>query len=553
VTQLLKKLTFAALATLMAFAPMASLAAQEVEPVLVVSIAPVEKQLQDVQYLAQLVGQAETTQGVLGLAPVFLNGVDMKRPAGLYVAAAEEGTFAIVGFVPVTKLETLLTSYEGQIGKPQDAGDGILELEPPIGQSVFIKEVNGWAFLSNEIESLANLPADPTALLGTLPTQYNLAIQAHVQGIPAELRQTAIDAIQSGLDRGLEENAGSDADRELAEKVGRMSARQITRAIEEIDQLTIGWGVDRVGRATYLDFHVTAVPDTSMARQMAMLKDSTSKFAGFLMPGAAANLNASAKLSEEDIEQNVALLEVFQTRAAQEIDNDAALDANQREAAKELLGEFFSVLTATVQEGNIDYGATLMLEDKKLSFAGGILAADGKKLEASFARLVELAKNEPDFPDVKLNAGKHGDVALHTIAVDIPENEEEAQELFGEQLNIVVGTAPKAVYIAFGQEGEAVLKKAIDASKGQGNKKVPPSQLNVYLKPILLFAASMDDSENAVLQTVVDSLDNIEEKSDEINFFTKAVPQGALGRLQVNEGVLKLVGEAIKAAQEEAR
>ena len=137
-------------------------------------------------------------------------------------------------------------------------------------------------------------------------------------------------------------------------------------------------------------------------------------------------------MSPEDIEQNVTLLELLQDRATKEIDNDAGLDANQRTSAKDLIGQFFGVLVDTIKGGKMDYGATLVLKEKKISFASGILVSDGKKLETAFAKLVELAKNEPDFPDVKLNAGKHGAVNLHTIAVDIPDGEGEARELFGE-------------------------------------------------------------------------------------------------------------------------
>jgi hypothetical protein len=549
VSQLWKKVTFAALAMLMALAPSASLVAQQPKPVVVVSLAPVEKQLQDLNYLADLVGQKEKAQGVLGFVPVFLNGIDMKRPSGAYLVPAEGGEFQVVAFVPVTKLETVFKTFEEQIGKPKDAGNGVLELDAPGGQSVFIKEQKGWAFVSNDSSSLTQLPADPLALLGTLPTLYNVAVRANVHEIPAELRQTAVDAIQSGLDKGLEENAGNQADRELAEKVGRMSAKQFTRLIEEVDQLTIGWGVDRAAKSTYVDFEITAVEGTSMARQMALLQDTTSKFAGFLMPGASVTADGSTKMSPEDIEQNVALFEVFRARAEKEIDNDAGLEANQRAEAKDLLKQFFSVLTDTIKGGNIDYGATLMLEKEELDFAAGTLVADGKKLEAAFAKLVKLAENEPDFPEVKLNAGKHGDVNLHTIVVEIPADEEEAQKLFGEKLNIVVGTAPKALYVAFGKNGEALLKKAIDASATQASKKVPPSQMNVYVKPIVRFASSMDESENPILAHVVDALDNIANGTDEINLFTKPIPGGAIGRLQVNEGVLKIVGEALKAAQ----
>jgi hypothetical protein len=549
VSLLLKNFTFAALALVLALAPSASLLAQqEVKPVVVVAVAPIEKQIADANYLAELVGQREAAGGILGFAPVFLNGIDMKRPAGGFVLPGEDGDFRFVAFVPVTRLETVLRTFEEQIGKPRDVGDGILEFETA-GQSVYLKETKGWAYLSNDTESLANVPADPLPLLGDLATKYNLAFRANVHDIPAELRQTAVDAIQSGLERGLEEGPGAGPDRELAERMSRMSAQQFTRLIEEVDQFTIGWGVDKAEKATYIDFTVTAIEGSAMARQMAALKDTKSRFTGFLMPGASVTLNSASKLGKDDIEQNVALLEMVRKRAESEIDNDAGLGPNQRASAKQIVGQFFTVLTDTVKQGTLDLGATLMLEEEKLSFAGGVHVADGRKLEEAFAKLVDLAKNEPDFPDVKLNAAKHGDVNLHTVEVDIPEGEEEARRLFGERLNITVGTAPTALYAAFGKDGQDLMKRAIDASKQAGDKAVPPMQLNLFLRPIILFAASMDRDGNPVLQDIARSLEEAEGGEDQISLTSTAIPNGSLTRLNVTEGVLRLIGEAAAAGQ----
>jgi hypothetical protein len=551
VSRLLKHAFFAALGLMLALAPLAPAQAQNVKPVAVLSIASWEKLKADVLYIAELVGQKEKAEPGINLGQIYLSGIDLKRPMGAYVTVSAAGEPRGVAFIPVTKLDTILKNFEGQIGKPSDAGDGVKQFDVP-GGSVYVKEVKGWAFVSNEMDVFDSLPADPVALLGKLPAMYDIAIQAKVHDIPQELRQMAVDAIQSGFEQGLEKSAGSDADRELQEKFGRMSTKQFTQMIEEVNEVTIGWGVDKTLKARYFDSTVTAVDGRATARRMALLKDASSGFAGFLLPDSSINLNGSSQISKEDIEQNVTLLELLQQRASKEIDNDAGLETTQRTAAKDLLGQFFAVLTDTVKGGKMDYGAVLTLDETQLNFAGGILVADGKKLETAFAKLVELAKNEPDFPEVKLNAGKHGNVNLHTIAVDLPEEADEgARELFGgDQVLITLGTAPKALYIAFGKEGEAVMKKAIDASATKAQQAVPPSQVNLFLKPIMKFVAAMDKGENSQLQAAAEAFEDAEAGADEISIVTKPIPGGAMGRLQVSEGVLKLIGEAVKAAQD---
>jgi len=356
VSRLLKHAFFAALGLMLALAPLAPAQAQNVKPVAVLSIASWEKLKADVLYIAELVGQKEKAEPGINLGQIYLSGIDLKRPMGAYVTVSAAGEPRGVAFIPVTKLDTILKNFEGQIGKPSDAGDGVKQFDVP-GGSVYVKEVKGWAFVSNEMDVFDSLPADPVALLGKLPAMYDIAIQAKVHDIPQELRQMAVDAIQSGFEQGLEKSAGSDADRELQEKFGRMSTKQFTQMIEEVNEVTIGWGVDKTLKATYFDSTVTAVDGTATARRMALLKDASSGFAGFLLPDSSINLNGSSQISKEDIEQNVTLLELLQQRASKEIDNDAGLETTQRTAAKDLLGQFFAVLTDTVKGGKMDYGA----------------------------------------------------------------------------------------------------------------------------------------------------------------------------------------------------
>ena len=160
---------------------------------------------------------------------------------------------------------------------------------------------------------------------------------------------------------------------------------------------------------------------------------------------------------------------------------------------------------------------------------------------------MDLAKNEPDFPEVQLNSGKHGDINLHTINVVVPE--EDAKRIFGEKLQVTLGTGPKSVYLAFGKDGAMLLKKAINDCEPKAAQVNPPGQLNVYLKPIMKFAASVDPG-NAMLQRVAVNFESAVPGTDEINIVSTGIPGPAVrSRVQIKEGVLKLIGEAIQAAQ----
>jgi len=69
--------------------------------------------------------------------------------------------------------------------------------------------------------------------------------------------------------------------------------------------------------------------------------------------------------------------------------------------------------------------------------------------------------------------------------------------------------------------------------------------MNVALAPIVNFAAEQDE-DNPALGIAADSLEG---GKDKIHFTSQVVPNGAKMRIELEEGVLKLLGVMIQAAQ----
>ncbi|MEX2026880.1 MAG: hypothetical protein WEH44_06255 [Pirellulaceae bacterium] len=519
-----------------------SLAQAELKPLLVVSVASVDEMLADIKYVTKASGfeQAGNTADFFGKA--YSNGVDRKRPIGVIVTAKEGGEFVSLSFIPVSDMKAILATLKEPIGEPKDAGDGVLELAAG-PQTVFIKEVAGWAFVAQQKEHLAELPADPSALLGTLPKDYTLAAKLSMQNLPADLKKMAADQIRMGFETNLQNAPDAPGfDRELMEKVNRNAMENFIRMLDELEDITVGFNIDAPGQRTYLDIGVTAIAGSRLAKQVEQAAQTKSSFAAFLVPGAAATLNFAAPVAKEDLEQTRVLIEGIKVNVQKELDDDPNLDATRRAAAKELIAGFIDVLQKTLEEGKLDGGAALLLEPKSLNFVAGGLVADGAKVEALFKRLADLAKDEADAPEIKLNSGKHGDVNLHTISG--PNDDEKAREILGDKIHIVLGTGPKSLYLAFGKDGEGLLKKMIDQVSQQGPTAVPPSQLNVSLLPILKFAASVDDN------PIVPALVSVVEKNgkDKITIVTEIKSRGSNTRILVEEGVLQAIGEGVKQA-----
>jgi hypothetical protein len=514
----------------------------QAKPVAVVSLSSIEETLADIGYVTRAAGAEDAGRTAILLGNAFTSGIDKKRPIGLYVVESQ-GDFEAVAFIPVSDIKIVFETFKEQLGEPKDVGDGILEVGT--GQTAYVKEVNGWAFVAQEKAHLAKLPADPAAMLGKLPSQYNVAVKILSQNFDPKMKQVAIDEMKTGLQRGLDQGlqqGNSDVDPEVAEALGNQIVGDMERLINESDELLFGLAIDAQSKKTYLDVSLTAVEGSSLAKQMDSMKEAKSQFSGFLLDDASVTVSVNSVLTQQDIAQLQNMLKQLRTNAMKEIDNDPDLAADKRDAAKDVLGKFINVLDKTVAAGRLDGGAALVLEPKSIAFASGMLVADGAQLEQAIKDLVELAKDEPEFPNVKLNAATHAGVTFHRLTAPIPEDESEARELFGETIDIVIGTTAKSAYLAFGKNCESLLKSVIDKSSQANNQVVPPFQLSFALLPILRFAESVDD--NPVVPALVEILEK--GGNDRINLTATAIPRGAQYRFEVQEGVLKVIGEAAK-------
>jgi hypothetical protein len=525
-------------------APLAAARAQNLKPVAVVSVTSIKENLDDVGYLTRTAGMEDTGKSAMFFASALTAGIDKARPIGLYLLA-KDGDFPAVAFIPVTDLKVLLEVQKEYVGTPKDVGNGILEIGT--GRTAFIKEQSGWVFAAEKKELLTDLPQDPAALLGNLPTKYNVAAKLMVQNIPEALRKTAIDQIKIGMDRGLSSPAAAKGnyDRKGAEQLVKMWLGNLERLINETEEVTIGLGIDAEKKHTVLDFNLTAKDGTALARQMALQMGAKTRFAGFLMPEASVTFGAVTRASPEDQQQVSLAMKTSREVWAKQIDDSPRIPAENREAAKRLLNQFLDVIEKTALTGKGDMGGAVVLLPKSISFVAGGFVADGPGLEKALTGALDLAKDQPDFPKVQLNAGTIGDVKLHRLTATIPDHEPEARDLLGEKLEIVVGIGPQSVFVSGGKDAEGLLKKVLETSAADAEKVVPPLQINVSLLSILKFYKSVD-ADNPIVAGLISKLEQA--GSDKITIVNQAGARDSTTRIAIEEGLIKAIGEGAKAA-----
>jgi hypothetical protein len=541
VSHLLKCALGLLLATVASFSgPTTALAQNDQKPAVVISLGSIDQLMGNIGYLTRAAGSPEVGAIVQIMSGQYIEGLNTKQPVGGYVTFTPQPTGVV--FLPVSDFNMVVAKIEEMVGGLQDVGDGVKKLT--LQREIFLKEKDGWVFVSDQRANLDKLPADPTQLLEGLPETYDVAIRANVQSVPKELRQMLLSEIKEGFERTVANEANEDKRRAQKEIGGRV-IEEIVRFADEADQLTVGWGTDKKAGKTFIDFSATAIAGTTLASEINSAVTAKSDFTGFLLPDAAATFHFTAPVPKENVQQMVTMLNKARDKAIEQIGKDKDLPNDEaRATAKEIVGSLTAVLQKTLEGGKLNGGAALRLAPQNINFVAGGLVADGKSVERDLKRLVELAKQSKNNPyvEVKFDAATHGGVTLHTITVPVPAREEQARKILGEKMLTVIGTGATSVYFAFGNDSMELLKQVIDGSAA-ATGETSPMTLNVSLAPIMAFAASVDD--DPIVAGLSEALKKGQGK-DHIAISSKAIPRGVAYRVEVEEGVLQLIGQAAK-------
>jgi len=513
------------------------------KPALVVSIGNVDGLLDDINYLTKAAGAPEMGGFINLMAGQYVGGLDTKRPSGVYVNVVGNAPVAIA-FVPISDFDQVVTKIEDSVGELEDIGGGVRKLR--LQREIFIKHQGDWAFVSDSAANLNGLPENPVKMLGDLTEEYNLGIRIGVQSIPQELRQMAMAEIKKGFEQAMASQSSNAQEKELQANRGRQTIESLDRFMDEADEVTIGWGVDQEDGRTYLDFSVTALEGSKLAEQVEQATSAKSKFTGFLVPDAAATLHFTSVVTGQEKTQALEMLKTLRKSANEQIDKDDDIpNEEMRKLAKGFIGSMVDILSATVETGKVNGGATVLLDADAVQFVAGGHVADGGAVEKELKKLVQMAKEADagaDLDSIQFNVAKHKDVDLHTFTVPIPENEADARRVLGDRLNVVVGTGPQSAYVAFGKDCMDLLKQVIDDSAA-ATKSGPPVALTVSVGKILEFASTFQ-TEPAVA-AMAEALKNADGK-DKVSITGMALNRGVRYRVEVGEAVLSLIGQAAR-------
>lgn len=509
--------------------------AEDPKPVIVASATSLDRLLSNVDKLGEMAESQALTNIVKFSAANFTKGVDKTKPAGVLVTSDGLG-FRTVGFVPVTDFKAVMTTLRGE-----DAGDGAYEVRLGRGRA-FAKQQGNWAYLSDNIDSLTDLPADPQKLLNGQEKEYDICVRALIQNIPEHMRDLAMGALKSGVQQADRLDGETEEEFKARMETATAAIDQIVTVIDDTEHVTLGWSVDDKEKKTFVDLNWVAKSGSQTSKKLAAYDNATTRFAGFLQDDAAGRLNIAGKISKEDADQSVAAMKSVRDQMLKEIEKEANFRSDeQRAAVKDAFNNVMDALAATIDSGKVDMAASVALKPDALSVVVGGHVADAAKVEKALKDIVEVAKDEPGFPGMEFNADSHAGARFHTMSIPVPD--QDAVKFLGEKFDLVVGFDANSVYFSCGKDAIANLKKAIDASKAAGEKEVAPLEFSVAAGPIVNFAASMQ-GDNPIAGMLADEVAKFKGK-DHYRVVLRPIPNGIRYRVEVEQGIINLAGKAI--------
>lgn len=523
----------------------------EMKPVVLATLSGYDALKKDINFLGSLAGAPELASNFEPFILGFTQGLEKDKPLGVLIQS-DGMNFGGAICVPIKDLAAFVGNLKAFGVTTADAGNGVTQITAN-NQTLFGKNAGGWTFLSMMPQMLEGLPADPVAAFKALTDEYDLGIRANVQNIPEPYRQMAIQQLKAGMEAGMKKMPEETEEQFQARTaLATSQVQQLERMINEVDQFTFGLAVDSEQQKTFMDFVYTAVAGSQLAEQLKTLGDPKTNFAGFFQPEATGMMMVASQVNESDKAQTKQMVEALRTQAATAIDekNDLPSDA-AKEAVKAAINDFIDALVATVDAGTMDFGTVANVSPDGLTIVGGGFVADPAKVESGLKKLAEVGKEQPDMPAIKWGAESHAGVNFHTMSVPTPADEAESKKLFGDTVDIAVGIGEKSVYFAMGKDNLAAVKKVIDESAANPGKSVAPMELSVSVGQILTTAAAFNP-EDVTLRMVADTLKNEAEGRDHVKIVAQPVENGLRTRFEVEEGVMRAIGVAVKAQQAQA-
>ncbi len=554
-------------AVLAAVVSMTMARADDVKPVAVFSLSGYDNVMSDIALAGELSGQPHLGMVAEGLVVVAtkgqgLEGLDKARPWGVLIGT-DGAHFGGCAFVPVSDLDQLMGVAKAWGGdKIQKHDDGTYEIQTH-HKPLFVQETHkGWAFIVDQREIFKHVPQNPARYLAGLNRRYDVAARVYVANIPQECREKFRAMMENRFEKMAERRAqkrGQGCHCPMNEEMAAHMRKQMKETADDIDHVTVGWRLDNDLKQGVLEMAVEAKKGTKTAEHLAKLGSLRTEFGGFTLPETAVSGRITSVCDAPPAAHLDKGVEKMREHIHAKIEKKGKSE-EEAKAAKDIVDTLLDVMKRTAASGRNDGAMAVALEDDALAMIAGRYVADGPKLESAVKMAVaEIDKKRPGCVEkiLQLDANRYRGVNLHVATIPITDitdkcpRKEQAIEAVGENLTIVLGFGPKAVYLAAGRDAMRSLLYAIADSQENRRWTVPPMEFTMDLGEIVEFVEDFGpccpnkDAEKlgAALKKANAALEKAQGR-DEVRVVVSPTRQGMKMRMELDEGVLRVMSSA---------
>lgn len=512
-------------------------------PVLVVSVASVERLIGDIEYVTRVSGWPAVGGFIRLITAPYVQDVDPTSPAG-WLAALKDNKPSGVVFLGAANFPGILAKIEEQLVKPQDIGGGLLKLS--LQQDYFLKQEGKWVYVADQVAHLGGVPADPSQFLGGLDKRYTLAARVDVGRIPRELRDGFLNQLRTGAERQLARDMADKpaAEQEQARQIAQQGLALLAALVADTDQVTVGWGTDSAGGKTFLDVSLTAREGTKLAEHMRNAAATPARFAGLAAGDNVVSLAYDLTIPPRVLALSLPAAAQARERLLKQIESSARIPGEEAKAAlQEAVSTLGEVFVASLARGELHGGLVCKTTATSLQVAAGAAVVDGARLEPALRKLADGLGNQAGLPHVSFDVQSYQGTEFHRLRWTLPESRVIARQLLGPELELVIGTAPDHIGLALGTDAVELLTQVVDAAQASPASAGSPLSVSMAVRPLLALAQRLDS--NPTVTAMSKAVSN-SPGGDQLTLTARSLERGVVYRLEVQEGALCLIGELVK-------
>jgi hypothetical protein len=510
--------------------------------VVTVALAPLDTLLPNIQHMLRTAGAGAMGGVVSTTINQYAKGLDRTRPIGVFVDLDEANQPSVVGCLPIANLEEFIEGVS-IFGEPNDLGDGLYEFS--LGSPIYAQKSGDWLYIAQSEDALEAIDEDMGASLQKMLQKYDIRVKLNPANIPQDMVDMFVGQMEAGVEQSMaaQRESMSEEEAATAKATSEQMIAQMEDGIKSTESVVMGLMINKAEKKTVLDFGTKFVADSKYAKQMEKAKAAKTPFAGVTQDSSMMNLQVMQLIEPEDLAQLEKVVEASLKQAMKEID-DKNKDPAVAAKAKEYIDRFVDIAMEGAKQGKAD-AAVDVSTDGPLSIVFSSSVADGAKVEALASDIAKDTANSKMPFKLQIGTGKHAGVNLHKLTVNLPpEADDSVRKMFGDSINVAIGTAPKAVHVAIGKSAETSLKAAIDRVAAKPSEPAQMIKMRLTLSQLLNYIQSIESTPASEAMLNAATAGN-----DKITIDSQTVDRGAVMRIVLEDGVVKAIAAGVKAGQ----